>query len=44
MVQAENEKRDLGQILSSRIAEERKKAGFTQAGLAENLGYSDKSI
>ncbi len=44
MVQAENEKRDLGQILSSRIAEERKKAGFTQAGLAEKLGYSDKSI
>lgn len=44
MAQAENEKRDLGQILSSRIAEERKKAGFTQAGLAERLGYSDKSI
>lgn len=44
MAQAENEKRDLGQILASRIAEERKKAGFTQAGLAERLGYSDKSI
>ncbi len=44
MAQAENEKRDLGQILSSRIAEERKRAGFTQAGLAEKLGYSDKSV
>ena len=44
MVQAENEKRDLGQILASRIAAERKRSGFTQAGLAEKLGYSDKSI
>lgn len=44
MTQAENETRDLGQILASRIAAERKKAGFTQAGLAEKLGYSDKSV
>ena len=44
MVQAENEKRDLGQIRASRIAAERKRSGFTQAGLAEKLGYSDKSI
>ncbi len=43
-MQAENEKRDLGQILASRIAAERKRSGFTQAGLAEKLGYSDKSI
>lgn len=43
-MQTENEKRDLGQILASRIATERKRSGFTQAGLAEKLGYSDKSI
>lgn len=44
MEQTEQEKRDIGQILASRIAAERKKAGLTQAGLAEKLGYSDKSI
>ena len=38
------EKQDLTRILAANIAARRKSAGMTQAGLAEMLGYSDKTI
>ena len=38
------EKQDLTRILAANIAARRKGAGMTQAGLAEMLGYSDKTI
>lgn len=38
------EKQDLTRILAANIAARRKSAGMTQAGLAEKLGYSDKTI
>lgn len=38
------EKQDLVTILAGNIATQRKKAGMTQAALAEVLGYSDKTI
>lgn len=39
-----DEKQDLVRILASNIAACRKKAGMTQAELAEKLGYSDKTV
>lgn len=39
-----DEKQDLARILASNIAACRKKAGMTQAELAEKLGYSDKTV
>ena len=38
------EKQDLTRILAANIAARRKNAGMTQAGLAEKLGYSDKTV
>ena len=38
------EKQDLTRILAANIAARRKSAGMTQAGLAEKLGYSDKTV
>ncbi len=38
------EKQDLTRVLAANIAAERKKLGMTQAGLAEVLGYSDKTV
>lgn len=35
---------DTGRIIAKNIAEMRKSRGMTQAGLAEQLGYSDKSV
>jgi len=35
---------DTGRIIAKNIAELRKSHGMTQAGLAEQLGYSDKSV
>ncbi len=38
------EKQDLVRVLAANIAAERKRMGMTQAGLAEVLGYSDKTV
>ncbi|MBQ4353853.1 MAG: helix-turn-helix transcriptional regulator [Clostridia bacterium] len=35
---------DLAQVIAGNIAQLRKSGGMTQAGLAEQLGYSDKSV
>ena len=39
-----NNEPDITKVIAKNIAELRKSAGMTQAGLAEQLGYSDKSI
>lgn len=39
-----NQTADLTRIIAGNIAELRKSRGMTQAGLAEQLGYSDKSV
>ena len=39
-----NHTADLTQIIAGNIAQLRKANGMTQAGLAEQLGYSDKSV
>ncbi len=38
------EKQDLVRVLAANLATERKRLGMTQAGLAEVLGYSDKTV
>ncbi len=43
-VDAMEEKQDLVRVLAANIAVERKRMGMTQAGLAEVLGYSDKTV
>lgn len=39
-----NQTAELPQVIAKNIAELRKSRGMTQAGLAEQLGYSDKSV